>query len=74
VAAIKAGAPSAAVETTCDQHGGSVTVTLIPADGSKERPVVWSSAQRNLFRKYPDKRAKSIEEITAAVKKLAAKI
>jgi hypothetical protein len=64
VNAIRAAVPDAKISIE-ESHGYPIKVTVSDVSGQQ----LWQGDQRNLFRKYPDQRQKSVQEITAAVKK-----
>lgn len=61
--AIKQGDPGADVEAK-GASSSPARVSVVAPSGD----VLWSGAQRNLFRKYASKRSQSIKEIADAVR------
>ncbi|EKX39554.1 hypothetical protein GUITHDRAFT_154374 [Guillardia theta CCMP2712] len=65
--AVAAGAPSAKISTSCIDRMGAIFVVIYKCENGAKRKI-YTTDQRNLFRKYPDRRSKAMAEITAIVR------
>eukprot|EP00960_Hanusia_phi_P071590 767585-Hanusia_phi.AAC.1 len=54
-------------QSVCIDRMGAISVIVYKCEGGAKRKI-YQTDQRNLFRKYPDRRSKAMAEITSVVR------